>query len=107
MASSLLHAEAPKSDGSHKAYYDTGEKQYDSKYKDGKLEGLTTEYEKDGTVKDKFYFKKDVLVSKQGKETVRDMGPIAFLVHPWFWIIVFGVGTGIWFFFSRVLMKGK
>lgn len=107
LTSGSLCAEAQKSDGGHKAYYDTGQKQYDSNYKNGKLDGLTTEYEKDGTVKDRFYFKKDVLISKQGKETVRDMGPIEFLFHPWFWIIVFGLGIGGWFFFSRVLMKGK
>ena len=95
------------SDGKHKTYYDTGEKQYDSKYKDGKLEGLTTEYKKDGTVKDKFYFKDDILISKRANDPARDMGAIAFLFRPWFWIIVAVLGTGGWFLFSRVLMRGK
>ncbi len=94
------------SDGKHTTYYDTGEKQFDSQYKDGKLNGLTTEYRKDGTVKDRFYFKDDVLMSKQGKEPSRDMGVITFLFRPWFWLIVIGLGAGCWFLFTRVFLKG-
>ena len=107
LANGLLCAETQKSDGTHKTYCESGEKQYESNYKDGNLDGLTIEYEKDGTVKDRFYFKDDVLFKKQEKETVRDMGSIGFLLRPLFWIIVFGVGIGCWFLFSRVMMKGK
>src|SRR6185295_14815386 len=78
----LLYAE-DTSDGVHDTYYKSGEKQYESTYKDGQLEGITTEYEKDGTVKDKFKFKNGDLVSKQGVEPTRDMGRLSFLTKWW------------------------
>ncbi|OGX05971.1 MAG: hypothetical protein A2Z88_02775 [Omnitrophica WOR_2 bacterium GWA2_47_8] len=93
------------SDGTHKTYYDTGEKQYESHYKDGELQGLTTEYEKNGTVKAKYQFEHDVLISKQEKEPKRDMGRMTFLVRPWFWLGLLALGGGFWFFFTKVILK--
>ena len=106
-AAVTVSADKAMTDGMHTTNYPSGEKQYESNYKNGKLDGLTTEFEQDGSVKGKYQFQKDMLISRDDTAPKRDMGPIAFLFRPLFWVIVLAVGTGLWFIFSKVILKNK
>ena len=102
-----VSVQAAKKDGIHLTHYDTGEVRYKSTYKDGKLNGLTLEYAKDGTKITKYVFKDDKAVRKIVLTDTRNYGPFAFLVSFKFWLIL-GVSLAlIWLLFAKTMFSKR
>lgn len=104
---SLVYGEAPKSDGIHKANYKTGELQYESMYKNGKLNGVTLEYNKKGEAVNKYIFKDDELIKKIEVSKERDVGPFDFLFVWKFWVPVTVFGLIMWRVITKFVFKNR
>ena len=99
---------AAKKNGIHKTYYDSGELKYEATYKNGILEGITKEYNRDGSLKGKYMFKDGELFSKVGgEETKRDFGIFGIFVGFKFWIVVLVIGAGLWFLFAKFVFRNR
>ena len=95
----ILFAQGVKTDGIHTKNYSTGELRYESMYRNGKLNGLTKEYSKDGTLIAKYTFKDGKTDLKSAK---RDYGVFSFLMNWKFWLIFIVVLGVLWFVFSKI-----
>ena len=101
-------ARAAKSDGIHKTYYDSGEVKFESMYEDGKLNGMTKEYAKDGTLRAKYVFRDGQVISKQDMNTPqRDLGGMSFVRSWGFWAGMAGLLVVGGFLFSKLVFKNR
>lgn len=99
----VLFAQGSKKDGIHKTNYRSGELRYESTYRNGKLNGLTKEYSKDGTLIAKYQFKDGGAVKKYDlKGVARDYGAFAFLMSWKFWLILVAALGVLWFLFAKI-----
>jgi hypothetical protein len=58
-------ADEPPENGKHVVYYDNGQKKYESHYKNGKLDGLRTQWDKNGKKVREIQYKDGVEVSRK------------------------------------------
>jgi len=99
----VLFAQGSKKDGIHKTNYSSGELRYESTYRNGKLNGLTKEYSKDGTLITKYEFKDGMALKKTDlRGDSRDYGAFAFLMSWKFWLILVVVLGVLWFLFAKI-----
>jgi len=99
----VLFAQGSKKDGIHKTNYSSGELRYESMYQNGKLNGLTKEYSKDGTLIAKYQFKDGEVTKKHDLQGAsRDYGAFSFLMSWKFWLILVVVLGVLWFLFAKI-----
>jgi hypothetical protein len=100
-------AQILQKEGIHKTYYKTGELQFESKYRNGKLQGKTREFAKDGTLIAEYLYENDELVGQIEVPKRRDYGPFTIFMTWQFWLILILFLAGLWFIFAKIFFKGR
>lgn len=101
----LVYSEDPQSGDTRSTYYSSGELKYTSQYKEGKLDGLTKEYNKAGDIIQKYLFKKDILVGRYQKN--RDYGQFSIFTSYKFWIVFIFIFVGVWFLWTKLFLRRR